>query len=941
MQDFTIQFTYPWLLLLLILGIGVALIPFFRIEKKYRYTRNRVCSVVLHCITITLAILALAGMNFSYNVPNDKNEIILLVDVSDSGEDETDARDEFVRTVLTDGQYDNYKIGLVTFGFDQKYAVPLTTDVNGIFERYLVAEQPDTGATDIAAALTYTSGLFENPSTGKIVLVTDGKETDEEAVNVIRSVAAQGIKVDVAQITTNPKSSDLQILEVKMPDYHVGTGQECTLSVTLKSDVDMFVKLSLTDNGDSDDKTGVYGVDIKKGTQTVNLKHVFKDKDLHVLSVKAESNTDVLDKNNEYITYYYLEELNKVLILDRYNDSEALEGILSQDGLFDVTVKNVLDDDMPDSVNALREYDQVILNNVANKDFPDKFTEVLYSYVHDYGGGLFTVGGKDDGGNANAYNRDDMYNEAYGALYRQMLPVETINYTPPVGVMVIIDRSGSMSSLMDDGTSYLDWAKAGAASCLDALTERDYFGLMTLESDYNVLLDLTPVPQRAKILSAIQNSIDSTAGGTVFSSAIDRAGLALRNLKSVDRRHIVIVTDGAPGDSEEKYLPIVENYYKNDGITVSVVGIGIAKDSPTAEKMSIITETGHGRPHFVTSSLDLVREMRDDLNAPAIKEINYEEFFPVVYDRTSPLLNGIEVTETESRLRLTTSLDGFYGVKKRENSEVVLVGEYDVPIYAQWKYGKGMVGSFMCDLSGEWSMNFMYDANGQKFIYNAINNLMPVESIRSKEIETTLKSENYINRLSVLTDLQDGERIKGVISFESDSGLTEISINEITAGENLGDLPCYVTLALDASNNYSRCHFVAKQSGVYTIRLVKCNADGSEIEGSESVIYKEFSYSAEYSSVDEAAAVEFEEKLKTVVERGNGKMIENLDDPVEIFEGFIVKLARSFDPRIALMIAVIVLFLLDLIVRKFKFKWPHELIREHREKKNDKKQNNS
>ena len=42
---------------------------------------------------------------------------------------------------------------------------------------------------------------------------------------------------------------------------------------------------------------------------------------------------------------------------------------------------------------------------------------------------------------------------------------------------------------------------------------------------------------------------------------------------------------------------------------------------------------------------------------------------------------------------------------------------------------------------------------------------------------------------------------------------------------------------------------------------------------------------------------------------------------------------RVYDPRLAFMITAMVLFLIDILVRKFKFKWPHEIIREYRAKK--------
>ena len=52
-----------------------------------------------------------------------------------------------------------------------------------------------------------------------------------------------------------------------------------------------------------------------------------------------------------------------------------------------------------------------------------------------------------------------------------------------------------------------------------------------------------------------------------------------------------------------------------------------------------------------------------------------------------------------------------------------------------------------------------------------------------------------------------------------------------------------------------------------------------------------------------------------------------------VFEGFVIKVEKIFDPRLSFMIAAIVLFLLDVAVRKFKFKWIHEIIRDRKRKK--------
>ena len=81
MTNLTVTFSYPWLLLLIIPAVLLTLIPYFLISKKYRRTRNRITSIILHTIVMVLAITMLAGLKFNYTLPNTTNEIILLVDV--------------------------------------------------------------------------------------------------------------------------------------------------------------------------------------------------------------------------------------------------------------------------------------------------------------------------------------------------------------------------------------------------------------------------------------------------------------------------------------------------------------------------------------------------------------------------------------------------------------------------------------------------------------------------------------------------------------------------------------------------------------------------------------------------------------------------------------------------------------------------------------------
>lgn len=965
MHDFQIVFSHPWLLLLLIPALALTLIPYFMLSKKYRRTRNRITSMVLHMCVMVLAISVLSGIRFDYKLSNDQNEILFVVDVSDSQEESFIERDQFLRAALDKVSYDGFKVGIVTFGFDSKYVVPLTANVDRVYEAYRDSQEtPDTSASDMAAALRYARTLFQYPETAKIILVTDGKETDEDVLNVIGQITGQGTRLDTVHVSSDFDGDDIQILDVQFPDYQLSVEQNFTINVTLLTNSTVTAQLKLTDN---DVECATQTIELSPGTHTVALNHSFDTDGLHKMGFSIDefpqSYEDGIIQNNVYNTYFNLEVFDKILILERNGgESDALVNLLTEEGNFDVTVLNVYDsEEIPTTVDELRQYDQVILNNISNYDLgarvensvrntnmPENFVEMLEEYVSTYGGGMFTIGGK-DGENANAYNRTDMY----GSLYQQMLPVQAINYTPPLGVIFIIDVSGSMQG------DPIELAKTAASSALGALSERDYIGIMTLSTDYEMVLPLTPRTQESKIYSAINNI--STGGGTTFPGAIERAGQILRSFQEIERRHIVLVSDALVGDDQTvQYEQLIRDYYDKDGISFSFLGIGMTEefeykpgeitiDDPRLNgeslspyrKMVRAVILGHGTICVSSNITEVSIWSKENLSVPELKEVDDEPFNPTVANLLSPLLSGVETGTAEegTQNKLTVQLGGFFGVKLRTGADMVLSGDYSVPLYVQWKYLKndnskgGMVGSFMCDLNGgEWSGQFMQDANGQTFLLNVVRNLMPTESIRPTILYGTLNEDNYINQLNVYVNeaLAENETIRGTI--EDMSTGTVISLNE-TSGDPATD-SVYVTLALSSANSYSRSDIVVKKGGVYKIVLQKYDDAGNPVENSLYEIYKNFSYSKEYDlNVEETDIDPSKALLAEIAQKGNGVLVSDLQSPDEILDGFVTEIAKTYDPRLAFIIAAIVLFLLDIAVRKFKFKWLHEIIRERKNKK--------
>ena len=906
MQNFRVNFTHPWLLLLLIPAIALTLFPYFKANKKYRKTRNRILSMIFHGLAITLAITLLAGITFGYEKPNLENELIILVDTTDSNEESADEKSEFVQSVISiaDGKY---RLGVVKFGHGQVLSGEMSYDTDKILEDYLTSELPDTTATDLASALKYARTLFKNPETSKIVVVSDGVETDNAATSVIKAIAADGVKVDTVYYP-NEEKDEIQLYSVKTPDTRIILGDDFITELTMRTNLKEEKDITITayDNEELIGST-VAKLDGTGKEQTFEVALSLSERGMHELRFEISSDDDAVKENNSYRVYINLEAFDNVLLIEhKEGEGKRLADILNE--TFVVTDISISDDltEMPRNIEQMAKYEQIILVNVAYSDMPAGFEELLNEYVYKLGGGLFTVGGELDEKNGtkipHAYNRNDIASSTY---FKQMLPVNAIDYTPPIAVMIVVDASASMSM------GKLDAAKEGAEGCLDALNDRDFCGVMSFQTRASEELAILPVSQKNLIRDTIKgigktdNSESGGAhGGTIFSDAIMRAGRALSVITNVERKHIILVTDGNPGDSYDTYLPYIEDNFA-DEITMSIVTID-NEDASLSEQMTNAATAGGGKYYNVRySEMHKIPEiMQQDLALEAVSEINYGEPFNVTIKDRTPAVAGIDE-------HLIPQLNGYYGTVAKKEASVTLMGKY-VPIYAEWKYGKGSVGSFMCDLSGIWSDTFMNDLVGKTIITNIVNSLFPIEDVRADGIDYVIKSDNYHYQLNVHGIAED-ERVEVQITPYSD-----YLVDLIEEG-----------IIVSALESNRRFNFLIEHPGLYEIVIKKLDAEGKEL--SKIVTYESFSYSEEYNTFTDRKPIG-EELMTLLANDGKGIVVT---DAAEVFASFPQTIKKIFDPRDLFSIIIIVLVLLDIAARKFKFKWPHEIIREYKMKKAD------
>lgn len=899
--NLSVNFTNAWWLLLLIPAVVVTLWSYFKLNKRYRCTRNRIVSITMHLVIMALAILMLAGLTVEYFTPNTEKEVILLVDVSHTTEDAEQEMDQFIKTVI-DNCDSMFKLGIVKFGYDQVYTAELSNNHSKLYAQYLSSDNPDTTATDLASALEYTAELFSNPESARIVLMTDALETDSSAANVIKALAAKGISVDTVHITGDAVGKEVQIIDVIQSTQKIEVKTNFTLDVTVQSSYAGTATITPYDNNNPGT---AMQVELVEGIQTISIPYSFAWGGMHVMGFEIVAAGDTLVENNTYYKHIYIETFSEILVIESITaESQSLVSMLGEE--LNVKVVNINDTaSMPQTLEDLREYDEVLLVNVANKDMPDGFDEILYQYVYEIGGGLFTICGNEAGSNeenwtANAYTREDMYE----SLYQEMLPVEIVDYTAPVGLIIVVDTSGSMLGSPYE-SSPLYWAMRGAEACLDALTERDYVGIMTLADRYTEELALTPRTRRDKIMTTIATMEEAaikgtiTSGGTMFSPALERAGKALAARSDIEKKHIVIVTDGAPSmDDKANYLYWAQENAKLD-ITMSIVCIG-ATEQDQARMNELLTAAGRTEKDLYNITKGnfetLPTLMRENLEVPEIKSVNYEPFQPTIH-----VYNAITHGMSDADM---PTLEGYYGMKLKENATAVLMGKY-TPIYSQWDFGKGRVGTFACDLNGTWSGDMTSSDVGKTLVNNIIYALFPTENVRYSGIEASIVGDNYTTNLSIFTELEDGEYIKVTVTSPSNA-------QQVFTG--------------DRETGFSRMTFATKESGMHTILVQKMDAEDNEL--AFTTIYKSLSYSKEYDAfADRDAAEQLLQDLATSTQ-GN-----EIIDPLQIFEVSVEFMHKVIDPRIAFSIVIISCFLVDIAARKFKWKWPHELVQDRKRKR--------
>jgi Mg-chelatase subunit ChlD len=166
-----------------------------------------------------------------------------------------------------------------------------------------------------------------------------------------------------------------------------------------------------------------------------------------------------------------------------------------------------------------------------------------------------------------------------------------------IAMVLVVDRSGSMGSVLRNGLSKMSYAKTSALRTAQALGEGDQVALVTFGSKDagRVELPLTD----ATALATVRRGIDRLAHGpedTFLLGGLRRANELLAASRAAVK-HIVVITDGEFRVEESLALKDLAMRMRTDGrATLSVVSIIDAGTDPSfTREAELLTRAGGGQ----------------------------------------------------------------------------------------------------------------------------------------------------------------------------------------------------------------------------------------------------------------------------------------------------------------------------------------------------------
>ena len=865
----SISFDNPYLLLLIIPMAAAILIPYYISVSKDNKSRGWVASLIIHIIIIISLSLAAAGL--VYTTVKTRTKVYVLADVSYSSNRNLDQIDEYIKQIES-SLPQNSMMGIVCFGKDQTILTSAGTEIKSVKD----AKVDDSG-TDIAAALDYVSTLFSVGEIKRIVLITDGFSTSKDGAvaEAVDRVVAKDIKLDAVYLDNGLKEgeSEAQISDV---EYTFATylDHESLLKILIESSVENDIVIDLESKKKGDEEytkvgTTVLRADVGMNVATMNLPT--SESGVFDYRVTISPTLDTSAYNNTYeFTQTVAGKRNILLVTEKNTDVTAIKSIYGDSVSIDSYVLNGRNTKVPCTIEQMVAYDEIILSNVdiRKMDNVNAFIDSVDLAVSQYGKSLITFGDL----SIQNHGEDDVLTRL-----SELLPVNYGNTNKDAKLYtIILDISRSMFD-----TSQFSTAQDAAITLLSILDDSDSVVLVTLAGE--VRIEQT-VEKLGAVREELYDKIRSFTPeqGTSMGAALKMAYDYIEPLDYAEKQ-VMIISDGLDFTASQlKPIDIAGQMY-DDGIVVSGVNI-IERSSECI--LPELAKAGGGKYYFVESpeqvSEIVFSEVANDVTESVIEKQTKVNIATYHDDTLKGILSLPDIhgyINSKAKVDATTVLTVTY--QKRENKSV------EVPLYAYREHGNGRVSSFTSTISGNWIRGWT-DAAKTKLFTNIMITNTPKEYVY---YPFTINIEHLGDVSSIdIVPSSFNPKAKASIIITYPDGTTEKK--DMNRGLN---------------NYYVNVDTPVK--GLYGLKIVYTYGNHEYSPDT----YFTVPYSKEYDAFAPYGIVNIYDFM-----RGVGQISEDGRVDLSVNKNEVDTYETSFG--IPLFIFSIVLFVADVVIRKFKWK---------------------
>jgi Mg-chelatase subunit ChlD len=628
--------------------------------------------LVLRGLTLLLLLLSLCGAVL--RLPSQAGTIVVVADRSQSMPPASAAAQKEVIDLLHKAMGPNDRLAVVSFG--RSVAVeqpPAASSFAGFVHE--VGEDASNLADGLETALT----VIPRDAPAKVLVLSDGRWTGRDPAALAALAAARNIAIDY-RFSQRSSANDLAIARVEAPPT-VAPGESFLITVWVQAPTAQTISFELR-RGDERLRAGEER--LASGLNRLTFRDRAGDPGtLSYMLTVLGSGDDPVPENNRARFLVGVQGTRPILHVTEAQSSGLAR--LLQAGQLPIKVQ--APETCTWSLEELSKYSAVLIENVPAEKIGGAGMDTLAVWVRETGSGLMLTGGR------NSYGTGGYYKSPLDPILPVSMELRNEHRKLAVAMVVALDRSGSMTAPVGGGRVKMDLANEGAVQVLELLGPMDELGVLAIDSAPHVIAELAPVKNKESVKSDILG-IRSQGGGIFIYVALESAAEMLVKAKA-GTRHILLFADANDSEEPGRYEELIDKC-KKAGITVSVIGLGTAKDKD-AELLRDIAKRGNGRIFFTDNAEELPRLFAQDTFVVA-RNTFIDERTPIESTAGLPLLTGRPFS-------LKQSIGGYNLCYLRSGATLATrtLDDYRAPVVAAWRAGSGRVLCYTGEADGKYA----------------------------------------------------------------------------------------------------------------------------------------------------------------------------------------------------------------------------------------------